>query len=182
MGQFWRDRLRRIRDRLASSPRFQRLAAAHPLTAQIGAAAGAGRARSLRGLRLFAGAARLRAAEAVGAAARIAAQPRARSRRRWSSRRTPPRGCSTPPPRSGSSTAAARSATASATSARRSSATRPRWRWSRISRCSTPISPIRWRCCGAPTRPSRGSPIIGPIPPPSAPSISRPRRSRPIAR
>ncbi|ATQ70385.1 MULTISPECIES: methyltransferase [Methylosinus] len=32
MGQFWRDRLRRIRDRLASSPRFQRLAAKHPLT------------------------------------------------------------------------------------------------------------------------------------------------------
>ncbi|HEY8064046.1 MAG TPA: methyltransferase [Methylosinus sp.] len=32
MGQFFRDRLRRLRDRLVSSPRFQRLAAAHPLT------------------------------------------------------------------------------------------------------------------------------------------------------
>ena len=32
MGQFFRDRLRRLKDRLASSPRVQRLAAAHPLT------------------------------------------------------------------------------------------------------------------------------------------------------
>lgn len=35
MGQFWRDRLRRLRDRLIASPRFQRFAVANPLTRAI---------------------------------------------------------------------------------------------------------------------------------------------------
>ena len=136
---------------LIANPRFQRWAAASPLTRPIARAARDGAVRSLRRLRLFAGPARLRAAAPVRdacAAGRSALAELAATAR--PARRTPPqrllrrrRVAAAPASSAGRPLRPRRPGRGAARQSRRSPP------WSSTTRCSTPTCAIRWRCCAA---------------------------------